>query len=153
MTPVAEVIGAVVEALRSIPELVELVGGDAETGIYAQAADEQARDLSESINIMPTPAVMVVWDGIASAQLGHVTRLGHQVSILLRLDIPQQYHLAVAAILDGVPENLSGGLPFLTADIHPDLVMAGVPTFGRLLDAEGTEMWQMTLPPLIEAGA
>lgn len=152
MTPIREVIGSVVEALRSIPDLLELMGGDPDTGIYPQSQDEQARDLSESIDSMLTPALMVVWDGIVAAQLGSVTRIGHQISLLIRLETPAQYHAAVAAILDGVPASTGQDLPFLTCDLHPDLVMNGVPTFGRLIDGNGTEMWQMTLPPLMEAG-
>lgn len=153
MIAVATVVGAVVAHLRDIPELVDLFGGDPDTGIYAQLDDEQAEDLSDSIAAMQTPALMVVWDGLSPAQLGGITRLGHSVSMVLRLDTPAQYHAALALIIDGVPETDGDGLPLLTTDLLDGaLVMAGAPTFGRLIDGNGTELWQMTLPPLMEAG-
>jgi hypothetical protein len=149
MIAVRDVVDAVLGHLRDIPELVQIFG---ESGIYTQLDEEHARDLSDAINAMPTPGLMVVWDGLTPAQLGGITRFGHNVSAVLRLETPAEYHAALALIVDGVPEG-GDGLPLLTTDfLDGALVMAGAPSFTRMLDGSGTELWQLTLPPLMEAG-
>lgn len=147
MIAIAEVISTVVEALLSIDEIYARFGP---TGVYAQASDEISRDLSEAVNAMQTPALMVVYDGFGPGAIGDVTKLSHRLTAIMRLDTPAEYHQAAQEFLYGVPAA-GDGLPFITSQFHPDLELSGVPTFGRLLDGEGTELWQITFT-LIEQG-
>lgn len=148
MIPVSEVIGAVVTALESIPEVAARFG---EYGVAAQADDELARDLTDAIDEMQSPALLVIYDGFGPGAFGSILKLQHKLTLVLRLETVAEYHQAAQEILFGIPAVSGEELPFLTAEIHPDLELSGVPTFGRLLDSGGTELWQISLS-LIEQG-
>jgi hypothetical protein len=119
----AEIISALVDLLRDIPDLVEAVGGD-EAKIYAYK-DRYPKNVSLELAIyqMPAPGVMVAFQGTEPTASGGFQVWQHRISIFCRAgedsgdDTPSGYYRLFRLIVKGKPTSLGQEMQYVT--VHP----------------------------------
>jgi len=147
----SEIVDALVALLRSIPDLVEELGGD-ENSIFAYH-DRYPKNVSlaRAIYGQPSPSVMVAWQGTALGSEGSFAAWRHSISIFLRAaedagdEIPAGYYTLYRLILKGIPEA-GDGQPMLYTRIHESCnPMDDIPSIQRQADAEGVDYFEIQM--------
>jgi hypothetical protein len=148
----SEIVDALVTLLRSIPDLVEELGGN-EENIFAYH-DRYPKNISieKAKYEQPSPSVMAVWQGTGVGNQGSFTVWKHSVSLFLRSaedpgdDIPTGYYTLYRLILKGVPESGVGEQPMIYQTVHASCTpMDDVPSIQRQSDASGIDYFEITL--------
>ena len=149
MVPSNELIDNLVQMLRDIPELVVEMNGDGYR-IYAYHDQYPKRaSLAYAIHQMPTPSIMVAWQGTAPGIFGGVDVWKHQLSLFLRsretrdTDPPTAYYRLFRLITKGVPESI--GVPMLNATVHTSCYPMDLPSIQRATDAEGLDYFEVNM--------
>ncbi len=129
MTNSAELVTALVMALRDIPELVTAMEGDRDriSGYYDHYPDES--NIRLAIARMRPPAILVAWQGTVPGRSGPAEAWRHLFSLYLRAGqtaYTRLWHL----IVNGVPAS-GDGQPMLFTEVHPDCYPIDTPSIRR----------------------
>ncbi|MBI4909915.1 MAG: hypothetical protein HY820_40225 [Acidobacteria bacterium] len=142
-------IDSLVALLRDVPDLVMEVGGDPDR-IYAYHDQYPKKSsLALAIHQMPSPSIMVAWQGTAPGNFGGNDVWKHQASLFLRAretfdgDPPTAYYRLFRLITKGVPE--SAGVPMINVTVHPSCYPMDVPSVQRATDAEGLDYFEVNM--------
>jgi len=149
MVNIAEVVDAIVEKLREIPELVTEMGGSADRIFAYHDHYPKRTSLPLAIYQMPAPSVMVAWQGTAPGNFGENEAWKHQVALFLRAGetsdsgAPTAYYRLFELIVNGVPS--STGTRLLYSTIHADCYPMDTPSISRETDAEGIDYFEVSI--------
>jgi len=145
----AELVDALVEKLRAIPELVLEIEGDPQR-IYAYHDLYPKRvSLPLAIYEMPVPSILVAWQGTTPGSFGAGEAWKHNLSLYLRAretlegDPPTAYYRLFDLIVNGVPAG--GALKMLYTTIHPRCHPMDLPSIQRTSDEQGTDYFEVTV--------
>lgn len=124
----SDLLNAIVDHLRSIPELVELVGG-ADNIIAYDDNHPKFMNSRAALTDMPTPSLMVMWMQTGPRNFQNRELWGHDFTGTFKA-IGQASKL-LAAFVNGVP-TIGCGERMLYTEVIPGLVYSmDVPTMGR----------------------
>jgi hypothetical protein len=146
----AEIIDALVSLLRDIPELVDEVGGDPER-IFAYH-DRYPRNVSLEMARyeMPSPSVMVAYQGTGPGSFGTSEVWKHEISISLRAReeadegaAPAGYYRLFRLITKGVPASVNQSLN--NATVHASCQPMDTPAMRRQTDAAGVDYFEIAM--------
>ena len=145
----SELVDNLVALLRDIPDLVTEMDGDPER-IYAYHDQYPKKvSLAFAIHQMPTPSIMVAWQGTAPGSFGGNDVWKHHVSLYLRAretfdgDPPTAYYRLFRLITKGVP--VSAGVSMINATVHSSCYPMDVPSIQRATDAEGLDYFEVAM--------
>ncbi len=99
---------------------------------------------------LPSPGLMVVWQGTKPGSRGEFNAWKHQFSIYLRAkaetgDPPDGYYKLYTLIMTGVPAN-GDGQQMQYATIHSEcLPMDDMPEISRQADISGVDIFEISL--------
>lgn len=148
-------IDSLVTLLRDIPDLVMEVGGDPDRIFAYHDQYPKKSSLALAIHQMPSPSIMVAWQGTAPGNFGGNDVWKHQASLFLRAretfdgDPPTAYYRLFRLITKGVPA--SAGVPMINVTVHPSCYPMDVPSVQRATDAEGLDYFEVAMS-FTEAG-
>ena len=155
MIDTSELVNNLVALLREIPDLVTEVGGDPDR-IYAYHDQYPKKSsLALAIHQMPSPSILIAWQGTAPGSFGGSDVWKHQMSIFLRAretfdgDPPTAYYRLFRLITKGVPASV--GVPMINATVHPSCYPMDVPSIQRATDVEGLDYFEIAIS-FTEAG-
>lgn len=111
---------AIADRLRSIPELVAELGGDA-SRIQSYETDFPRSITSiELIRSLPSLSVTVVWDGTDPTTASRMAVWSHRFLVIIKSQ-ENNYADIVTIIANGTPTDSSAdGLRFIRTPIHPN---------------------------------
>lgn len=149
MTDPSELVDALVEMLRNVPDLVSEVGARPER-IYAYH-DQYPKQpsLALAIHQMPVPSIMAAWQGSQPASFAGNEVWRHQITLYLRAretfdgDPPAAYYRLFRLITKGIPNG--SGQPVQYATVHPSCYPMDTPSIQRQTDAEGLDYFEMAI--------
>ncbi len=144
----AELLDALVDALRAIPELrSEMNGDEARIAAYHYRFPDE-NSLVKAVHEMPAPGILVAWRGAGPGQRGGFQCYEHQLSLFLRSREQQSgddatgYYRLYRYIADGVPGG--SGLPLIHRTVHASCdPMSNVPGIVQQTDAEGVDYFEV----------
>jgi hypothetical protein len=118
MTNPSDLVDNIVAALRAIPGAVSELGSDASRIAGYEDLFPGSLTISESINNMPNPSILVVYNGTATADYKKGSVWEHKFSLILKTK--NAYTDLVAAIINGVPTGgiYGGTLKFRLITLH-----------------------------------
>ena len=129
-----DIVGALVTLLRDIPDLVTAMGGDA-TKIYAYL-DRYPTNVSLEMAKyqMPSPGIMVAWQGSGPGSFGGFEAWKHEISIFCRAGVgsestPSGYWELFRLIVKGVPAAAAIAMQYVT--VHPACQPMDTPSMRR----------------------
>lgn len=149
MTPAHEVEPVVVEKLRGIADLVQLLGGDPNEGLRSYAAlyqDQDEATVEEAVTNMEDGTALLVFNGLSLTSRGDIPAWTHSYTLVFKapgLDTTGTtpgFLKAADVLINGVPDGES--LPFECLDIHPNFDPPTGLTYTRGRDGAGSEVWQ-----------
>jgi len=113
-----ELQNSMVDKLRAIPDLVDLVGDIAEITMYGDESQISGNPETAEFSMMGR-AVMVIWTGSELPRTGETRGWKHSFRIALKAESIQTYYALAQAIFDGVPDVPAGDgcNNFLNCDI------------------------------------
>jgi hypothetical protein len=114
MVDPATLISALVTKLRLIPGVVTEMDGDATAVAAYEDTFPSATSLQNAIATMPSPGILVVWNGSGPAASGRGERWTHRFSLILRAR--NKYTTLYSAIMNGVPTGGTLKFPLVTLD-------------------------------------
>lgn len=136
----SEIVSSLVSLLKTIPDLVELLGNNSER-IYAYLdIYPQNVNLQKAVHDMESPSVMVAYQdwGIEGGPIIH------HLTIYMRPGTDTSYSDMTLLFVDGVPAGSPVAL--INASIHDDLDLMRIEgRCARQLDSEGVEFWQLDI--------
>jgi len=145
----AQLVSNLVTLLREIQDLVTQMGND-KTRIYAyHDLYPTYSSLMAAIHDMPSPGIMVAWQGTEPSSFGGVDVWRHRVSIYLRarqtssLSTPAAYYTLFRLITKGTPS--SQGVPMLNVTVHSSCYPMDLPRIQRQTDAEGLDYFEIEM--------
>jgi hypothetical protein len=145
----SEIVDALVELLRDIPDLVALMGGDDER-IYAYHdlyPKNVSIDAAKALAL--SPSVMVAWTGSNPGTYGPGEAWKHSISITLRAQCEDEFEAKAAyyslfrQITKGEPSSLDG-VPLAYATVHTSCNPMDTPTINRQVDAAGIDYFEVS---------
>jgi hypothetical protein len=164
----ADLLNDLVAALQDIPALVIELGGDpdvhdpdvpeapdeaaaapaldaaAKARIYAYHDTYPARSsLVHAIHAMPTPSIMVAWQGTSPGTFGAMDVWKINVTLFIRAKESGNYYAMFRQIAKGTPTAI--GQPMLNATIHAGCYPMDIPSCQRQTDAEGLDYFEVPL--------
>ena len=149
MIDTSELVDNLVALLREIRDLVTEVGGDPDR-IYAYHDQYPKKSsLALAIHQMPSPSIMVAWQGTAPGSFGGSDVWKHQLSLFLRAretfdgDPPTAYYRLFRLITKGVPTSV--GVPMINATVQSCCYPMDVPSIQRATDAEGLDYFEINM--------
>ncbi|MBN1567931.1 MAG: hypothetical protein JXA73_08780 [Acidobacteria bacterium] len=144
----SEIVDNLVDLLRDIPDLVQLMDGDPDR-IYAyHDCYPEKTSLEEAKERMKSPGIMVAWTGTYPGSFGGEA-WKHQISITLRAQVESSYepvssyYAIFRQIVKGMPSSLNG-VPLIIATVHPSCNLMDTPTIERQADAAGVDYFEIT---------
>jgi len=145
----AELVEALVQTLRSIPELVvEMDGLPERISAYHDMYPKRV-SLSQAIYEMPAPSILVAWQGTTPGSFGAGEAWKHNLALYLRAretyqgDPPTAHYRLFDLIVNGVPSG--GTLKMLYATVHPRCHPMDLPSVQRATDEQGTDYFEVTV--------
>ena len=149
MINAAEITNSLVALLRDIPELVEEMGGDGERIFPYHDLYPKRVSLALAIYQMPSPGIMVAWQGGGLGSFGGFEAYKHRFSIYLRAgenfadDPPTAYYRLLRLILKGIPA--SGSQPISNTTVHSSCHPMEVAEWSRQTDSEGIDYFEVAV--------
>jgi hypothetical protein len=145
----AEIIDSLVELLRKITDLVAEVAND-DQRIFAYH-DRYPNNVSLEMARyeMPSPSVMVAYQGTAPGGFGGIEAWRHEFSISLRAkdepgyETPDAYYRLFRLIVKGVPVGESQPMENLT--VHSSCNPMDTPTMRRQTDQAGVDFFEISV--------
>ena len=145
----AEIVTALVDLLRDIPDLRAEMNGDT-ARIFAYH-DQYPKKVSLALALyqLPAPGVMVAWQGGSLGSFGSFEAYKHRFSIFLRAgesladDPPASYYKLIRLLIKGVPASVNQPMTNLTVHLscHPMEVV----DWARQTDAEGLDYFEASV--------
>ena len=155
MIDTSELVNNLVALLREISDLVIEMGGNPDR-IYAYHDQYPKKSsLALAIHQMPSPSILIAWQGTAPGSFGGSDVWKHQMSLFLRAretfdgDPPTAYYRLFRLITKGVPASV--GVPMINATVHSSCYPMDVPSIQRATDAEGLDYFEVAIS-FTEAG-
>jgi hypothetical protein len=145
----AELVDALVEKLRAIPELVLEMEGDPERISAYHDLYPKRVSLPLAIYEMPVPSILVAWQGTVPGSFGENEAWKHNLSLYLRAretfegDPPTAYHRLFDLIVNGVPAE--GALKMLYTTVHERCHPMDLPSIQRSTHEQGTDYFEVTV--------
>lgn len=145
----AALIDSLVALLRDVPDLVMEMGGDPDRICAYHDQYPKKSSVALAIHQMPSPSIIVAWQGTAPGNFGGNDVWKHQASLFLRAretfdgDPPTAYYRLFRLITKGVPE--SAGVPMINVTVHPSCYPMDVPSIQRATDAEGLDYFEVNM--------
>jgi hypothetical protein len=145
----AELVDALVEKLRAIPELVAEMEGDPERVSAYHDLYPKRVSLPLAIYEMPVPSILVAWQGTAPGSFGAGEAWKHNLSLYLRAretfegGPPTAYYRLFDLIVNGVPAG--GALKMLYTTVHARCLPMDLPSIQRATDEQGTDYFEVTV--------
>ncbi len=145
----AEIVSALVEFLRDIPDLVEAVGDD-ETKIYAYE-DRYPSNISLEMAKyqMPAPGVMVAYNGTYPGSFNASESYKHEISISVRAgqdsgdETPSGFYRLFRLVIRGTPTGQAQPMQYLV--IHASCQPMDPPSMRRQTDAAGVDYFEIVM--------
>lgn len=146
----AEIVDALVDLLRDIPELVDEVGGDEEKIFAYHDGRSRYATFDDARNLLVAPGVMVAIR--RTADTGGMDAWRHEISISLRAkeedvnESPTGYYRLFRLIVKGVPATLGdAGIPMNNRTVHASCYPMESPTWERQTDQAGIDFFEVVL--------
>jgi len=150
MTGIKEVQDAVLEKLRALGALVELLGGDPAALKGFGDLEPPARNVGEAVASLAEKEALVVSTGVRMGARGNVPRFVYGFAVIFRAQDRYAYFALFDALMDTVPAG--GSVAFQFSELHPSFDPPENFAFLPATDEDGTEFWQATFE-LTEIGA
>lgn len=146
----AEIVDALVDLLRDIPDLVEAVGDDPERIFAYHDRYPKNVSLDKARYELPSPGIMVAYQGTAPGSFGGFEVWRHEISLTLRAaeepdkgEPPAGYYQLFRLIVKGIPAGK--GVPMNNLTVHPSCHPMDTPTMRRQTDAAGIDYFEVLL--------
>lgn len=143
----SEIVDNLVDLLRDIPELLQLMGGE-EDRIYAyHDLYPEKVSLEEAKAQLKSPGMIVAWVGTYPGSYGGEA-WKHGITITLRAQVESAddpkagYYALFRQIVKGVPSSLDVAL--INAAVHASCNPMDTPTIERQADAAGVDYFEIT---------
>jgi len=149
MVDPSEIVDNLVDLLREIPDLVELVGGDQERIFAYHDRYPTHTSLDQAIYQLPSPRIMVAWRSTGPGSFAGGEAWKHEIVLILRAgqeegaDSPQGYYQLFRQITRGIPTGLA--VPLIYATVHASCQPMDTPSIRRLPDAAGVDYCEVTM--------
>ena len=147
----AEIIDSLIEKLRAIPELVELMGGDEERIFAYHDRYPKKSSIETATSLAPAPSIMVAWAGTGPSQFGGNEAWRHEFSLALRtapeLDdgqTPASFYQLFRLITKGIPQG-GDGVPLIFTTVHGSCHPMETPLIRRLTDIAGINYFEVLM--------
>jgi hypothetical protein len=153
MIDASEIVNNLVTMMRDVPDLVTAVGSDSSRIFAYHDSYPHNVSLAHALHQMPSPSLMVVWQGTQPGAFGGVDVWKHQIAMFLRAKeeatAGTAYYKLFRLITKGVPT--ATGIALENATVHPSCYAMDLPSIQRQTDAEGLDYFEVTLS-FTEAG-
>ena len=147
MIDASEIVNNLVTMLRDVPDLVTAVGSDANRIFAYHDSYPKNVSLAHALHQMPSPSIMVAWQGTQPGAFGGVDVWRHQIALFLRAKeestVGTAYYKLFRLIVKGVPA--ATGIALENATVHSSCYAMDLPSIQRQTDAEGLDYFEVTL--------
>jgi|GEM_PF-485452 len=147
MVNASEIANSLRDLLRTVPDLLADMGDDSERIFCYHDRYPANVNLSQAIHDMPSPGVMIVWQGRSLGSFGSLEVFKHRFSVIFRAgesslqdDPPRGYYTMDKALWDGIPGG--AGLPMKYQAVHASCHPMDPYSISRQTDAEGVDYWE-----------
>ncbi len=144
MLNIQTILTAVVDGLKSIPELVALVQSPDNIVPYADDYSEY-RSFVDAMDSMPVPSILVGHDETALTTVGgsDFPRWCHRFVIVFRLERTSESMKAIELLINGMPDAQAGS-PWIAHDILDTVYPPSDIAISKVKNADGTELYQLS---------
>jgi hypothetical protein len=146
MIDTSELVSDLVETLRDIEDLVTAVGGDDDVIFCYLDAFPSTVSLAHAVHTMPTPGIMVAWQGTVPASFGGMDVWKHHLTLFVRATAAATYGSIFRLVTKGTPATDNpGNVPMSNYTVHENCYPMDLPLIERRTDAEGLDYFEIPL--------
>jgi hypothetical protein len=146
------IVKAVTALLQDIPALATAMTGIGPDGLEVRIwahrfLPGQDLNLTEAIYKMPSPSILVAWEGTQGGNFSGYAMWKHRVCVYLRagnaagVESPLGYEDLWALVCNGIPATLST-VNLRYTNLLPDLDIPDTPSIARLQDTEQMDIFR-----------
>jgi hypothetical protein len=140
----ADIVAAVVDTLRDIPDLVDRLGHPESIFAYSDQYPAQ-KTVEDAVTEMMTPSIMVVHESTEMGAMGEVPRWQHNIVLYIRAEGQageSGYYELINIMANGHPAS-NPCHSFLESQLHPECDGPADPEFSRYATEDGIDLWQL----------
>jgi hypothetical protein len=149
MVDPSDLIDALVEKLRAIEDLVELVGGDPDRIFAYSDRFPDSVSIDKARYKLPSPGMMIAYEGCGPGSSGTNEAWKHELSVSLRAkdetgsESPAAYYAMFRQFVKGKPAGEDLPMNYLT--VHESFLPMDTPTLRRMTDAAGVDYFEIAV--------